>query len=147
MTTLDASIGQQYSLYGGYEEKQVLNFTSPENIREAASLRKALEEDSQPQGRIVGMYTQKEREAKIRKYKSKLQRWKQRNKNAFNGRSRVAKKKLRYFGRFIKSEDFKDKMLSDNQIIKNNLQIEATKAKGDYNELVKMITQNPGETS
>jgi len=72
------------------------------------------------EGRIVGFYTQRERTHKIAKYKQKLQKWKKQNKNAFSGRSRVAKKKLRYFGRFIKSEDFKNKVLSDEQIIKNN---------------------------
>lgn len=101
--------------------------------------------DGEPQGRLVGMYTQKEREAKIRKYKKKLQRWRQCNKDAFNGRSRVAKKKLRYFGRFIKSEDFKDKILTDDQIIQNNEEMEDVLLKGDYNKLVDLITQNPSE--
>ena len=100
---------------------------------------------SEHEGRLVGFYTQKERSIKIEKYKIKLSKWKQCNKDAFNGRSRVAKKKLRYFGRFIKSEDFKDKLISDEQILKNNYQIDCVTEKGDYNSLVDIITQNPSE--
>lgn len=99
--------------------------------------------DSEPQGKIIGMYTQKERACKIMKYKQKLRKWKSQNKHAFNGRSRVAKKKLRYFGRFIKSEDFQSKILSDSQIIKNNTVLEEVTAKGDFNKLVDLITQDP----
>lgn len=101
--------------------------------------------DGEPQGKLVGIYTQRERLHKINKYKAKLQRWKDANKDAFNGRSRVAKKKLRYFGRFIKSEDFKDKILSDDQIVKNNLEIDSVVTKGDYNTLVDIITRNPSD--
>jgi 16S rRNA A1518/A1519 N6-dimethyltransferase RsmA/KsgA/DIM1 with predicted DNA glycosylase/AP lyase activity len=99
--------------------------------------------DSEPQGKIIGMYTQKERGHKIAKYKEKLRKWKSLNKHAFNGRSRVAKKKLRYFGRFIKSEDFLNKIVSDSQIIKNNTVLEEATAMSDFNKLVDLITQDP----
>jgi len=100
----------------------------------------------QPQGRLVGMYTQRERADKIRKYKQKLMRWRHEHGNdTFNGRSRVAKKKLRYFGRFIKYEDFKDKLLTDDQIIQNNIEMDKFAIEGDYNKLVDIITQNPSE--
>ena len=101
--------------------------------------------EAEHEGRIVGFYTQKERSEKILKYKQKLSKWKKSNKDAFNGRSRVAKTKLRYFGRFIKSEDFKDKIISDEQILKNNYQIDYVTEKKDYNSLVDIITQNPSE--
>ena len=97
------------------------------------------------EGKLVGIYTQKERSVKIKKYKEKLNRWRVINKDSFNGRSKVAKAKLRYFGRFIKSEDFKDKLVSDDQIIKNNQDIDHATEKGNYNSLVDLITQNPSE--
>lgn len=101
--------------------------------------------EAEHEGRVVGFYTQRERSSKIQKYKQKLSKWKKSNKDAFNGRSRVAKTKLRYFGRFIKSEDFKDKIISDEQILKNNYQIDYVTEKKDYNSLVEIITQNPSE--
>mmetsp|Transcript_941 Transcript_941/g.818 ORF Transcript_941/g.818 Transcript_941/m.818 type:complete len:87 (+) Transcript_941:559-819(+) len=82
---------------------------------------------------------------KIRKYKNKINCWRLNNKNAFNGRSRVAKTKLRYFGRFIKKDDLKNKILTDDQIIKNNEEIEEVTAKQDFNKLVDIIAQNPSE--
>ena len=97
------------------------------------------------EGRLIGIYTQRERSLKIKKYREKVNRWRYTNKDTFNGRSRVAKAKLRYFGRFIKSEDFKEKIVSDDQIIKNNQEIEHVTEKGDYNMLVNLIAQNPSE--
>lgn len=37
--------------------------------------------------------------------------------NYENGRSRVAKEKLRYFGKFITSEEYHKKVLTDKQIV------------------------------
>lgn len=117
----------------------------PINLPEVHNCENKFFESQEHQGRLVGIYTQKERVAKIRKYKQKLQRWKLRNKDAFNGRSRVAKTKLRYFGRFIKSKEFEEKLISDEQIIKNNEELEKVIEKEDYNRLVDIITQNPSE--
>lgn len=67
------------------------------------------------------------------------------NRENFNSRSNAGKKKLRYFGRFIKSQDFKDKVISDAQIIKNNQEIQDVIEKRDYNLHVDLITQDPSQ--
>lgn len=121
---------------------------SPRKVNRNLEVKKeqnSLKNNSEYEGRLVGFYTQKERVAKIRKYKTKIQRWRLNNKNAFNGRSRVAKTKLRYFGRFIKKDDLNDKILTDDQIIKNNQEIEEVTMRRDFNKLVDIIAQNPSE--
>lgn len=97
------------------------------------------------EGRLVGLYTQRERIHKIRRYKRRINHWKIENKNGCNGRSKVAKTKLRYFGRFIKKEDLSDLIISDEQIIQNNKIIEEATKKENYNKLVDLITQSPSE--
>lgn len=99
----------------------------------------------QHEGRLVGLYTQRERIQKIRRYKRRINSWKLQNKDSCNGRSKVAKSKLRYFGRFIKKEDLSDLIISDEQIIKNNQVIDEATHKENYNKLVDLITQSPSE--
>ena len=103
--------------------------------------------DASDTQKLPGFYTKEERSRKILKYKSKVRKWKIEHANVnMNGRSRVAKSKLRYFGRFIKYEDIQDKLLTDDQIVQNNKAIDFAIAKQDYNTLVvNLVTQNPSE--
>lgn len=104
------------------------------------------------EGAAIGFYTQRERMAKIRKYKLKLKNVSPTKK--LIGRSRVARVKGRHNGRFCsklelskiteKSKFIDDGfygIMSDEEIIIRNSEIDLYTSVGDMNNLVRYAIQ------
>ena len=104
------------------------------------------------EGCLVGFYTQRERMRKIKKYKNKVKKFKLENK--LFGRSRVARTKGRFNGRFcsksqLESITEKSKfstdgfygIMTDGEIIKRNMLIDQYSICQDMNNLVKLAIQ------
>ena len=100
-------------------------------------------------GKIVGLYTQRERKARISKYKAKLAKWIQAHykKRYLVGRSESARVKARFDGRFwspcfVNSDLAKvnpgSRILSDSEVILRNNQLKMYQAQKDYNMIVEI---------
>ena len=99
------------------------------------------------EGKLVGFYTQRERKARITKFKRKIGKWlithtKRRN---LIGRSEVARLKTRYDGKFWSSNANNSeaskvnpgsRILSDEEIIRRNQELSMYEAQGDLNMIV-----------
>ena len=96
---------------------------------------------------MVGFYTQKERRARIQKYKKKIAKWKKNNKRfgRFLGRSHVARTKVRVFGKFLPSgyegksisqTGFLNGVISDEEAIRRNQLLDYYISIGDIEGIV-----------
>ena len=85
----------------------------------------------------IGKYTKSERQERIRKYKAKLNRWRQSKRNPkYKNRSKIAQNKLRINGRFVKashiSDDFSD-------LCQKPVESSGSRDEHDYNGLVSAL--------
>lgn len=104
------------------------------------------------EGCLIGFYTQRERMRKIKKYKNKVKKFKMENK--LFGRSRVARTKGRFNGRFCSKsqlENITEKskfsmdgfygIMTDEEVVKRNSLIDQYSISKDMNNLVKLAIQ------
>lgn len=120
----------------------VSNFTKRTPTHKSNGRLKGLHE-----GRMVGFYTQKERQRKINKYKQKVKRWALRTRGKRNliGRSQVARLKIRVDGKFcpagskgvsVSHTGYTNGLIPDYEVIKRNKELAKYAAEGDINNFV-----------
>lgn len=93
---------------------------------------------------VIGKYTKSQRKEKIRVYKERMLR--RRNKircsKKFSGRAEVASRKIRYHGRFVKASEVAEKGMipSEQDLLERNTKIDQFLREQDYNNLINVIT-------
>jgi hypothetical protein len=95
------------------------------------------------QGRLVGFYTQRERRNKINQLRQKLMRRKIQcpiNK-IYKGRSKAARSKARFQGKFVKGELAEKYSVDDTEFLKRNDAIEKHLREMDYQKTVNVLTE------
>lgn len=95
------------------------------------------------EGKLVGFYTQKERRNKLAHLRAKLLKRKLEcpvNKT-YKGRSKAARRKPRFWGKFVKSEVADLYAVDDREIFKRNALIDKYVTKMDYQKAVEVLAE------
>jgi hypothetical protein len=92
--------------YNSLSTTAEVQWTSVPRVESWSSLTSACLADASPQPATVGVYPPHIRQLKIRTYKEKQRRYREKYNvsRVFNGRSKAAKNKLRVNGRFVKAD-------------------------------------------
>lgn len=95
------------------------------------------------EGKLVGFYTQRERRNKINHLRNKLLRRKMQRpiNKQYEGRSKAARSKPRFWGKFVKSELADKYAVDDEEIHKRNVLIDKYVGELNYEKAVEVLAE------